>query len=113
MVKIKGQGLASAAADAVIIGPIDIDRGKCSVSLVSKTDASGATTPTSPKLQVSPVDSGDVWVDVPSGSVTPSGTADVVVLTTVLNIMCKRIRVVAAGAFGANDATIYLQGVEE
>lgn len=110
---IQGSGNASATALAVIIGPIAVDCGECDVSLVSFTIAGTVTTPTNPKLQYCPEASGAVWVDVPSGAVTVSSSSSTATEKTVLNIVCKFIRVVAAGAFAAGNSTIYLHGIEK
>lgn len=45
----------------------------------------------SAKLQVSPVDSGNVWVDVPTSTVSNDPTN--VVMSTVLTVCARRIRV--------------------
>lgn len=105
-----GSGLASDTSGDVIIGPINVDSGLCHVALVAKSGSGTVTTPTNPKLQYS-VD-GTNFVDVSSGAVTVSSTSNAMAEVTKTNIVCKQIRVVAAGAFAAGDATITLYGRE-
>jgi hypothetical protein len=111
MVKFKGSGTASQTTGTVAIGPITVDGGLCSVSLIAKTVAGTITTPTNPKIQYSN-DGGTVYVDVPSGSVTVSASSSTAAEVTKLDLVCTHIRVVTAGAFAAGDANLTLFGVE-
>lgn len=110
--QIKGNGLASQVASTVIIGPIDLSTGEADIVLVSKSASGTVTTPTAPKLQID-VDGNGNWVDEPSGSITPSGTSSAFVIVKCLSVLGKKVRVVAAGAFAAGDATIFLHGQEK
>lgn len=114
MRRFKQQALSSASASSgtVVLGPITIEGGKCDVALVAKSASGTVTTPTNPKLQYSPEDTQTIWVDVSSGSVTVSSTSNALAEKTVTGIVCSAIRVVAAGAFAAGNADLYLTGVE-
>jgi hypothetical protein len=60
-------------------------------------------------LQVSPADSGDVWVATTS-TITPSLTDQVVVMTAPINITARRARISIAAAITSGTFDVYAVG---
>lgn len=82
--------------------------GLKSMALYTKTTAT-LTGPQVCTLEVSPADSGTVWVAT-TATITPSGTNGVVVLTAPINIAARRARVSIAAAITTGTFDIYAVG---
>lgn len=97
-------------ANAEIIAPIAAD-GMKTIDLYAKctTAITSGGTP-SAKIQISPASSGDVWVDLPSGSLNlPTTLNTVSKLALPLSLCALRMRVLfGADTITTGDATIYM-----
>lgn len=80
--------------------------GKSDITLYTKT-TSTITGPQLCSVQVSPSLTDDVWLTIGSG-VTPSTTLDVVVMSSNIQIVAKRVRVIIASSITSGSFDLYV-----
>lgn len=98
---------ANTGVSTQVVAPLDASNFSRANLYVQATAANAGTM--SLKLQLSPAESGNIWIDSGVSVTIPAASAAVAMGTASSNIVAKRVRVVSSAALtGAETATVYL-----